>query len=68
MAKDTERKLDARLEGKFELVGIKPGKILYKGRGYDFRRMDADTAGKLVDDGCQYIQKVDKSAKATSKN
>ncbi len=58
-----ERKLDSTLK-KFELVGIQPGKIIFEGKSYDFRKMSAKTADALVQKGCKYIKRKEKAIAA----
>lgn len=58
---DEKRTLSKDLAN-FELVGIEPGEIKFKGTSYDFRTMTAATAEELVKAKCPYIK-----AKAASK-
>lgn len=53
-----ERKLDKRLEGKFKMKGLLPGKFEFKGRKYDTRDMDLETAKKLVSESCPYLEET----------
>ena len=55
---DAPRELDPRLRGKFELVGIRPGKIFIFKQDYDFRKMSVETAESLVERGCSYIKRI----------
>jgi hypothetical protein len=64
---DAPRELDPRLKGKFELVGLKPGKIFFMMQDFDFRSMSVETASALVEKGCVYIRKIEDAGQSASK-
>lgn len=59
MAKNT-----AILEGAYEVIGIKPGPVGYKGGEVDLSRITAAQAEKLVAQKFPYLRKVEASKKA----
>lgn len=58
MAKNT-----AILDGAYEVIGIKPGPVGYKGGEVDLSRITAAQAEKLVKQEFPYLRKVEKAAK-----
>lgn len=53
--------LSKHLEGKFEMVGVRPGKIRLKdGSTIDTRTCSAAVAEKAVKNGSTFIRKVEK--------
>lgn len=58
MAKNT-----AILEGAYEVIGIKPGPVGYKGGEVDLSRITAAQAEKLIAQKFPYLRKVEKAAK-----
>ncbi|SDK35210.1 hypothetical protein SAMN05421823_102531 [Catalinimonas alkaloidigena] len=53
------------LEGKFEVVGIVPGKVMIDGQTVDFTTISLTKAEALYNrkGGCRYLKKMEKSAK-----
>mgnify|MGYP005753781945 CR=1 FL=1 len=62
MAKNT-----AILDGAYEVIGIKPGPVGYKGGTVDLSKITASQAEKLVAQGFPYLRKVDKKATKAEK-
>ncbi len=62
MAKHT-----AILDGAYEVVGIVPGKVGYKGSEVDLTQITAAQADKLVTQGFPYLKKVEKKASKADK-
>lgn len=56
--KKDELKLSAAINGKYKNVNHEAGAFHFKGMNYDFRTMTAETAQKLVEAKCKYIEKV----------
>jgi hypothetical protein len=47
------------LGGAYEVIGVIPGEIGYKGGSVDLRRIDEAHAAKLVKAGFPYLKKVE---------
>lgn len=51
------------LKNKFEVIGVVPGIVHWKGSKYDLRKITAETADILVKDGFKYLKKVETESK-----
>lgn len=47
------------LNGAYEVIGVIPGEIGYRGRKVDLSKIDSKTAAALVKEGFPYLRKVE---------
>lgn len=61
-----ERKLPKEVEEKYQLIGIQPGRVIWRDHEIDFRKVTVETCKLLVDAECPFIKEKD-PAKPTPK-
>lgn len=46
-------------EPEFKIVGVQPGKVIFKDKTYDLSKIDLETAKRLAKEGLPYIQLIE---------
>lgn len=63
-----ERKLPKEVEEKYQLVGIQPGRVIWRDHEIDFRKVTVETCKMLVDAECPFIKEKEGSKPAPKAN
>ena len=57
-----ERKIDKRLKGKFEMVKLMPGAVVFRNKKYDTRSMSVKEADQAIKEGATFIKRLKKES------
>jgi hypothetical protein len=68
MNKEQKNEMLDGVKDRYELVGIVPGRVIWRDHDIDFRKISLQTAAHLVEAGCPYIREKQTATDTKAKN